>query len=110
MEDQHTTQPTPEQVYSEIKNKNVLSLLHNTNNEHEYAEPQAFNSRVRGNTESQSKCTPHVHVGGHYYHSLEGTDKGIEAVISTCVNGGGSHKELHTKHVKNAVLPGSYII
>ena len=108
MEDQHTTQPTPEQVYSEIKDKNVLSLLHNTSNEHEYAEPQAFNNRVRGNTESQSTCTAHVHIGGHYYHSLEGNDKGIKAVSSTCVNGGGSHKELHTKHVENAVLDHTY--
>ena len=109
MEDQHKTQPTSEQVYSEIKDKNVLSLLHNTNNEHEYAEPQAFNSRVRGNTESQSTCTPHVHIGGHYYHSLEENDKGIEVVSSTCVNGGGgSHTELHTKHVENAVLDHTY--
>ena len=108
MEDRHTTQPTPEQVYSEIKDKNVLRLLHNTNNEHEYAEPQVFNSKVLGNTESQSTCTPHLHIGGHYYHSLEGNDKGIKAVSSTCVNGGGSHKELDTKHVENAVLDHTY--
>ena len=103
MEDRHTTQPTPE-----VKDKSVLGLLHNTNNEHEYAEPQAFNNRVQGNTESQHTCTPHVHVGGHYYHSLEGNDKGIKVVSSTCVNGGGSHKELNTKHVKNAVLDHTY--
>ena len=57
MEERHTTQPTPEQVYPEIEDKNVLCLLHNTNNEHEYAEPQVFNSKVLGNTESQSTCT-----------------------------------------------------
>ena len=105
MEDRHTTQPTPEQVYSEIEDKNVLCLLHNTNNEHEYAEPQVFkvfNNRVQSNTERQN--TPHVHIGEHYYHSLEESDKGVEAVSSACVNGGGSHKKLDMKHVEKAAV------
>ena len=98
-----TTQPTPEQMYFEIEDKNSLCLLQDINNEHEYAEPQVVN-RVQRNTQGQNtQC-----VGGHYYHSLEGSDKGVEAASSACINGGGSNKELQTKHVKNAVLDHTY--
>ena len=98
----YTTRSTSEQLYSSIKDKN--SLLDILNNEHEYAEPQIVTT-VLSNKEGQNT----QHVGGHYYHSLEGSDKGMKEVRSTFVDGCGTHKELlHIKHVESVILDHTY--
>lgn len=74
MGEKYTKETISDELYAD---KHSLHSLHDTNIEHEYAEPQVVN-RMQSNTDGQTK-----HVEGHHYHCLEGND---EQIISTCVS------------------------